>query len=87
MFPYYCFMNAIRHRKQLSCQRLIWKRLSDTIWTELSTISIFRTVSKKKQNVHGYDNIQFHLILFPVPNKNEIVNWFVERAKQIKEDA
>lgn len=42
---------------------------------------------QKKQNVYGYDNIQFHLILFPVPNKNEIVNWFVERAKQIKEDA
>lgn len=49
MFPYYCFMNAIRHRKQLSCQRLIWKRLSDTIWTELSTISIFRTVSKRNR--------------------------------------
>lgn len=42
---------------------------------------------QKKQNVHGYENIQFHLILFPVPDKNEIVNWFVERAKQIKEDA
>ena len=40
-----------------------------------------------KENVYGYENIQFHLILFPVPNKNNIVSWFVNRAKQIKEDA
>jgi len=42
---------------------------------------------QKKENIHGYEHIQFHLILFPVPQKEEIVNWFVERAKQIKEDA
>lgn len=42
---------------------------------------------QKKENIYGYEHIQFHLILFPVPQKEEIVNWFVERAKQIKEDA
>ena len=84
MFPYYCFMNAIRHRKQLSCQRLIWKRYH--LDRAVNYFNI-QNGKQKKQNVHGYDNIQFHLILFPVPNKNEIVNWFVERAKQIKEDA
>lgn len=42
---------------------------------------------QKKENIHGYEHIQFHLILFPVPQKKDIVNWFVERAKQIKEDA
>ena len=42
---------------------------------------------QSKENVFGYENIQFHLILFPVPDKNKIVNWFVNRAKQIKEDA
>jgi hypothetical protein len=40
-----------------------------------------------KENIHGYEHIQFHLILFPVPQKTDVVNWFVERAKQIKEDA
>lgn len=34
-----------------------------------------------------FDTPSFHLILFPVPQKEGIVNWFVERAKQIKEDA
>lgn len=42
---------------------------------------------QKDKNIHGYEHIQFHLILFPVPQKEEIVNWFVERVKQIKEDA
>lgn len=42
---------------------------------------------QKKENIYGYEHIQFHLILFPVPKKEDIVNWFVERAKQIKEDA
>lgn len=42
---------------------------------------------QKKENIYGYEHIQFHLILFPVPQKEGIVNWFVERAKQIKEDA
>ena len=69
--------------------------LSETYLEEIKRYHLDRAVNyfniqngkQKKQNVHGYDNIQFHLILFPVPNKNEIVNWFVERAKQIKEDA
>ena len=42
---------------------------------------------QKKEEVYGFENIMFHLILFPVPNKENIVNWFVKRAKQIKEDA
>lgn len=42
---------------------------------------------QKKEGVYGFENIMFHLILFPVPNKENIVNWFVERANQIKQDA
>ena len=42
---------------------------------------------QEKENIYGYENIQFHLILFPVPQKEDIVNCFIERAKQIKEDA
>lgn len=49
----------------------------------------FKTQNKKQanKNIHGYEHIKFHLILFPVPNKTNIVNWFVNRAKQLKEDA
>ena len=42
---------------------------------------------QKKEGVYGFENIMFHLILFPVPNKENIVNWFVKRANQIKQDA
>ena len=42
---------------------------------------------QSKEKIYGYEKIQFHLILFPVPRKDEIVNWFIERAKQIIEDA
>ena len=34
-----------------------------------------------------YDKINFHLILFPVPKKSEIVEWFISRAKTLREDA
>ena len=42
---------------------------------------------QKIEGVYGFENIMFHLILFPVPNKENIVNWFVKRANQIKQDA
>lgn len=46
---------------------------------------------KKQINILGgifnYEKIQFHLILFPIPNKKEIVDWFMERAQKLKEDA
>lgn len=48
---------------------------------------VLQNNKQKKENIHGYEHIQFHLILFPVPQKGDIVNWFIERAKQIKEDA
>lgn len=42
---------------------------------------------QRKNNIYGYENIHFHLILFPVPKKDEIVNWFVKLVTHIKEDA
>ena len=42
---------------------------------------------QKIEGVYGFENIMFHLILFPEPNKENIVNWFVKRANQIKQDA
>lgn len=42
---------------------------------------------QQKEKIYGYEHIQFHLILFPVPKKGNIVNWFFERARQLKRDA
>lgn len=52
-------------------------------------IRYFKSQNKKQEKVgiYNYNDIKFHLILFPVPNKEEIVNWFVELAQKIKEDA
>ena len=41
----------------------------------------------KETKTPGYEHIQFHLILFPVPNKEKIVNWFISQATQLRENA
>lgn len=41
----------------------------------------FRRQIKKCKNVHLYEKIRFHLILFPVPNKETIVSRFIQIAK------
>lgn len=69
--------------------------LTDTYLDEIKEYHLNRAIRffmsqnnrQLKENIYGYEDIQFHLILFPVPQKDEIVNWFVERAKQIIEDA
>ena len=42
------------------------------IATTMAAVNYFniQNSKQKKQNVHGYENIQFHLILFPVPDKS-----------------
>lgn len=49
----------------------------------------FKAQNKKQKtkNIHGYEHIQFHLILFPVPNKANIVNWFIAQATQLRKNA
>lgn len=54
--------------------------------TERAT-SFFEKQIKKLENVDNYRSIQFHLILFPIPKKDEVVDWFLNRAKILKEDA
>lgn len=39
----------------------------------------------KATNVHKYDEISFHIILFPVPNKKEIIDAFVKTVAFYKE--
>ena len=69
------------------------KRLADTYrhaiidyHTERAA-SFFEKQIKKLENVDNYGCIQFHLILFPIPKKDEVVDWFLNRAKSMKEDA
>ncbi len=49
--------------------------------------SYFKKQIIKFKGYVDYDKINFHLILFPVPNKSEIVEWFISRAKTLREDA
>ena len=49
--------------------------------------SFFKKQINKLGGIANYEKIQFHLILFPIPNKKEIVDWFMERAQKLKEDA
>lgn len=49
-------------------------------------ISFFRKQISKLGNIANYDSIQFHLILFPIPKKKDVVDWFINRAKILKQD-
>lgn len=39
----------------------------------------------KCQDVHLYDQIRFHIILFPVPEKEKIVDKFIQKAKVFRD--
>lgn len=47
--------------------------------------SYFSKQLSKSQTVHKYDDIKFHIILFPVPNKKMIVDAFVNYVSIYKE--
>jgi Cap4 SAVED domain len=44
-----------------------------------------KQINNLKSNVFLYSDIKFHLILFPVPEKDDIVNKFIENVKHYKE--
>lgn len=44
-----------------------------------------KQIAKLKDEIHLYSNISFHMILFPVPNKANIVDKFVSNVKHYKE--
>lgn len=65
--------------------------LTDTLKTELIDFhkdranSFFsKQINKLKDKIHKYGQIQFHIILFPVPTKQAIVDKFVENVKHYK---
>ena len=53
----------------------------------VSLVIVFKKQINKLSSVHKYSEINFHLILFPVPDKTKIVNWFISQAKNLKNDA
>lgn len=46
----------------------------------------FKGLNEKCSGVHLYAEITFHLILFPVPDKKQVVNRFIQRANSFRED-
>ncbi len=46
----------------------------------------FKRLNRGCVNVPGYEHIAFHLILFPVPNKDHVVKQFYDFAKALRED-
>lgn len=51
---------------------------------ERATAYFSKQITKCKDAVYLYSEITFHLILIPVPNKKDIVDKFVERAKMYR---
>lgn len=46
--------------------------------------SYFKRQIDKLKDIFKYQEIHFHLILFPVPNKEKIVNTFFDRVSERK---
>lgn len=44
-----------------------------------------KQIKKLKDSVHLYSDITFHVILFPVPNKDKIVDMFVKNVEHYKD--
>jgi hypothetical protein len=45
---------------------------------------LFKKQIGKMHSIFKYSDIQFHLILFPVPNKDTIVDAFLEEANHYR---
>jgi hypothetical protein len=43
-----------------------------------------KQINKLKEKIHKYDQIQFHIILFPVPEKKKIIDKFIENVQHYK---
>ncbi|MDN0107473.1 DUF1837 domain-containing protein [Yersinia rochesterensis] len=46
--------------------------------------SYFKKQNKKLNNLHGYADVKFHLILLPVPEKTNIVDAFIKNVRHFK---
>ena len=53
-------------------------------YADRATAYFKKQIEKCKDDIFMYSDICFHLMLIPVPNKEEIVNTFVNRAKAFR---
>ena len=53
-------------------------------YADRATTYFKKQIKKCKNDIFMYSDICFHLMLIPVPNKEEIVNMFVNRAKAFR---
>lgn len=53
-------------------------------YAQKATIYFSKQIEKCKDDIFLYSDISFHLILIPVPNKEDIVKMFVKRAKEFR---
>ena len=53
-------------------------------YSDRATAYFKKQIEKCKDDIFMYSDICFHLMLIPVPNKEEIVNMFVNRAKAFR---
>lgn len=53
-------------------------------YADRATAYFKKQIDKCKDDIFMYSDICFHLMLIPVPNKEEIVNMFVNRAKAFR---
>lgn len=51
---------------------------------ERANVFFVKQIQKLKNKIHKYEEIHFHIILFPVPTKQAIVDKFVENVKHYK---
>lgn len=53
-------------------------------YADRATAYFKKQIEKCKDDIFMYSDICFNLMLIPVPNKEEIVNMFVNRAKTFR---
>ncbi|ELL1565753.1 TPA: DUF1837 domain-containing protein [Vibrio vulnificus] len=79
----------ILHECELTKSTNMWseKYQSEVVDYHLDRASTyFEKQVSELSDVHLYDKITFHIILFPVPNKDQIVDKFVQKVEFLKEE-
>ena len=67
--------------------KIINKEYLDSIreqYADRATVYFKKQIEKCKDDIFMYSDICFHLMLVPVPNKEEIVNMYINRAKTFR---
>ncbi|EOD9426874.1 TPA: DUF1837 domain-containing protein [Vibrio harveyi] len=79
----------ILHECEVTQGTTIWSEEYQTQVTDYHldrANAYFEKQISEMSDVHLYDQITFHIILFPVPNKAQIVDKFVQKVEFLKEE-